>query len=365
MTQLQQITSSQAQPEVPINENAETLSAIAFGGKRHPATAGLVWGYYGGLYNGNTVADGTLTLTDNADNYVVVLRSSGVISSSTTSTNSINVLYAKLYKVTCLAGGVTAVLDQRLDTNGLLLGGAGGGGGGSFTGGTLTTPINEAPAVTLPSAATVNIGAAGANSISVSGTTTITAFDTIASGARRLLTFAGALTLTHNTTSLILPGAANIVTVAGDIAEFRSEGGGNWRCIDYTRATRTAAAADLQGTGLVAGSVGFREIPQTSASANYTTVASDAGKHVLHPSADTTARTFTIPANASVAYPIGTPITFVNQNGGGVITIAITTDTMRLAGAGTTGNRTLAANGIATAIKLTATEWIISGTGLT
>jgi hypothetical protein len=47
------------------------------------------------------------------------------------------------------------------------------------------------------------------------------------------------------------------------------------------------------------------------------------------------------------------------------MTIAITTDTMRLAGAGTTGSRTLAANGIATCLKLTATEWIISGTGLT
>ena len=56
----------------------------------------------------------------------------------------------------------------------------------------------------------------------------------------------------------------------------------------------------------------------------------------------------------------------INQNGtGGVVTIAITTDTMRLAGAGTTGSRTLARNGVATAIKITATEWIISGTGLT
>ena len=92
---------------------------------------------------------------------------------------------------------------------------------------------------------------------------------------------------------------------------------------------------------------------------------SDSGKHIFHPSADTTARTYTIPANASVAYPIGTAITFVNQNGAGTLTIAITTDTMRLAGAGTTGNRTLAANGIATALKVTSTEWIISGTGLT
>jgi len=111
--------------------------------------------------------------------------------------------------------------------------------------------------------------------------------------------------------------------------------------------------------------VGFKNIPQNSQSAAYTLVLTDAGKHILHPSADTTARTFTIPANASVAYPIGTALTFVNQNSAGVITIAITTDTMRLAGAGTTGSRTLAANGIATAIKLTSTEWIISGTGLT
>jgi len=111
--------------------------------------------------------------------------------------------------------------------------------------------------------------------------------------------------------------------------------------------------------------VGFRNIPQNSQSAAYTCVLADAGKHIFHPSADTTARVYTIPANASVAYTIGTAITFINQNAAGVITIAITSDTMRLAGAGTTGSRTLAANGVATAIKVTSTEWIISGTGLT
>lgn len=112
-------------------------------------------------------------------------------------------------------------------------------------------------------------------------------------------------------------------------------------------------------------SVGYLNIPQNSQSAAYTLVLADSGKHILHPSADTTARTFTIPANGSVAFPVGTAITFVNQNGAGAVTIAITTDTMRLAGAGTTGSRTLAANGVATAIKITSTEWIISGTGLT
>jgi len=111
--------------------------------------------------------------------------------------------------------------------------------------------------------------------------------------------------------------------------------------------------------------VGYLIIPQNSQSTAYTLVIGDSGKQIFHPSADTTARTFTIPANGTVAFPVGTAVTFINQNNAGVVTIAITTDTMRLAGAGTTGSRTLAANGIATCIKITSTEWIISGTGLT
>jgi hypothetical protein len=111
--------------------------------------------------------------------------------------------------------------------------------------------------------------------------------------------------------------------------------------------------------------VGFKNIPQNSRSANYTCTITDAGKHIFHPSADTTNRTFTIPSNASVAYPIGTAITFINENGtGGVITIAINSDTLRLAGSTSTGSRTLARNGVATAIKVTNTVWYISGSGI-
>ena len=122
----------------------------------------------------------------------------------------------------------------------------------------------------------------------------------------------------------------------------------------------------IDGTVTMGGiAVGYLGIPQNSQSAAYTLVLADAGKHILHPSADTVARTFTIPANGAVAYPVGTAISFVNQVSAGSLKIAITTDTMRLAGAGTTGSRTLAANGIATAVKMTATEWLISGTGLT
>ena len=109
--------------------------------------------------------------------------------------------------------------------------------------------------------------------------------------------------------------------------------------------------------------VGFRNIPQNSQSADYTCVLADAGKHIFHPSSDANARTFTIPSS-SVAYPIGTAITFVNMTAA-VVTIAITTDTMYLSSAGTTGSRSLAQYGSATALKLTTTTWLISGSGLT
>jgi hypothetical protein len=136
----------------------------------------------------------------------------------------------------------------------------------------------------------------------------------------------------------------------------------------FNSAVVMSSSLDVTNTatmGVITNAVGFRIIPQNSKSEAYELVLADSGKHILHPSADTTARTFTIPANSSVAFPIGTAITFINQNGAGVVTIAITTDTMRLSPAGTTGSRTLAANGSATCIKLTATEWIISGSGLT
>lgn len=110
-------------------------------------------------------------------------------------------------------------------------------------------------------------------------------------------------------------------------------------------------------------SVGYLNIPQNSQSAAYELVLADAGKHILHPASDNNARTFTIPANASVAYAVGTALTFVNMIN--TVTIAITTDTMYLANAGSTGSRTLAAYGVATATKIDSTTWVISGNGLT
>lgn len=109
--------------------------------------------------------------------------------------------------------------------------------------------------------------------------------------------------------------------------------------------------------------VGYLEIPQNVKSANYTLVLSDSGEQITK--TGTGAFTVTIPANTSVAFPIGTVVTFVNNAASGNLTIAITTDTLRLAGSSTTGSRTLAAYGIATAVKVGATVWMITGAGLT
>lgn len=165
----------------------------------------------------------------------------------------------------------------------------------------------------------------------------------------------GNFTITHSSGALTMSGTLSLGTSNA------------FTCgtIELGAATDTTISRSAAGVIAVEGVPVYSNIPQNSQSAAYTLVLADAQKHILHPSADTTARVFTIPANSSVAFPIGTAVTFINQNAGGVITISITTDTMRLAGAGTTGSRTLAANGIATAIKVTSTEWIISGTGLT
>lgn len=182
-----------------------------------------------------------------------------------------------------------------------------------------------------------------ANLTSIQGQTVTLTGAFIRSGAH-------SLTLTTSgTTTVTLPTTGTLSTLAG------SETLSNKTFTDAVNSISTPTTT----------TVGYLGIPQNSQSTAYTLVLTDAGKHLLHPSADTTARTFTIPANSSVAFPIGTAVTFINQNAGGVITIAITTDTMRLAGAGTTGSRTLAANGIATAIKVTSTEWIINGVNLT
>lgn len=105
----------------------------------------------------------------------------------------------------------------------------------------------------------------------------------------------------------------------------------------------------------------FYGIPQTTKDADYTFALADAGQGFYHDSAS--AHTWTIPSNAAVAYRKGTTLTFEND-GTGAITLAINSDTLVLSGTGATGSRTLARYGMATAVKVGSTRWMLSGTGL-
>jgi hypothetical protein len=107
----------------------------------------------------------------------------------------------------------------------------------------------------------------------------------------------------------------------------------------------------------------FNSILQTSYSAAYTVKITDANKQLLHPTADNNARTLTIDSNANVPFPIGTALTGINEIN--TVTLAITTDTLVWSPTGGTGSRTIAANGIFTAVKYTSTKWMLSGSGIT
>ena len=86
----------------------------------------------------------------------------------------------------------------------------------------------------VASATTCDIGAAATDRVSITGTTTITSLGTGLSRIR-FVTFTGALILTYNATSLILPTSASITTAAVDAALFSSDSSGNWTCLKYQR----------------------------------------------------------------------------------------------------------------------------------
>ena len=166
--------------------------------------------------------------------------------------------------------------------------------------------------------------------------------------------FAGFLTTTGSPSTLTTDSLFNYVSVLLN---------GETLVAPFTQdvSTNNLTIAPI-GAGVTDGTyaLGWLVVPQ-NAQSSYTLVLSDSGKQIF---TATGGATWTIPANASVAYPIGTAVTFVNQSTS-ACTITITADTMYLGGAGTTGTRTLGTYGFATALKTSATTWIISGTSLT
>jgi hypothetical protein len=223
----------------------------------------------------------------------------------------------------------------------------------------VVTAVDHIPSLTLGAALPIASGGTGSTSTTfVDLTTNVTGTLPVANGGTGITSFG-----TGVATFLGTPSSANLAAAVTDET-------GTGALVFANTPTFVTPVLGTPTSGTLSGctvdgtdAVGFRNTPVNSQSADYTLVLADSGKTIFHPVADDNARTFTIPANSSVAYPVGTVISFVNlQN---TVTIAITTDTMYLAGTGTTGSRTLAEYGVASALKVDSTSWVISGNGLT
>jgi hypothetical protein len=171
----------------------------------------------------------------------------------------------------------------------------------------------------------------------------------------------GTSTFTNIAVYTNLTGSTSTTTGALQVAGGIGIGGGVFVGGTVTATTFTGLAS-AGTTATTAAALGYIGMPQNSTASSYTLVAGDQGKHIY---ITATGQTITIPANASVPFPIGTSIAFIAGPSATTVSIAITTDTMYLGGSGTSGTRTLVAYGMATAVKVAATTWFINGTGLT
>jgi len=117
---MQQILSSQASPEIIINENFESLDHLAVYARNPATTSALTWGYYGGRWAGFAVSNATLALTASSTNYIVVNKTTGVISTSTATTNWNNSNgFARVYSVVTGTTSATSYEDHRVGGQGI------------------------------------------------------------------------------------------------------------------------------------------------------------------------------------------------------------------------------------------------------
>lgn len=171
-----------------------------------------------------TVGTGSKSLTiETGKNFVLGMN---VLLASTAS--PANTMYGQVTSYTAGSGALVVNVTQVTGSGTLAAWTV------SLSGPALPTVINELKGADIASSSTLNLDAASGNFVHVTGTTPITAI-TLASGAERTVVFDGSLTITHNSVSLPLPGAANITTAAGDTMLVRGDGAGNARVVAYTR----------------------------------------------------------------------------------------------------------------------------------
>jgi hypothetical protein len=206
---------------------------------------------------------------------------------------------------------------------------------------------------TTASGARTNLGATGIGSALFTAATAASARSTIsaaASGANSDIT-----SLTGLTTPLsVAQGGTGATTAGSALTNLGAAASGA-----NTDITALDQDVTITATGTIAaGTLGYRGLPQNAQTGAYTLALSDAGKHI-----SITTGGVVVPANSSVAFPIGTAVVVYNDSASSQ-TISITTDTMYLAGTATTGSRTLQQRGLATCVKVASTTWVISGAGL-
>ena len=162
-----------------------------------------------------------------------------------------------------------------------------------------------------------------------------------------------------NNVTVTIPGGGGSLSITANRAAV-SDGSGNLIAatttdteIGYVAGVTSAIQTQLNSKQSIS-------MPQNVQSANYTFVATDAGCQILHPASDNNARTFTVPANSSVPFPVNTIITVVNEVNAVFITSA---DTIATYGGDSTDNYILYPNGIVYLQKITSTKWVIWGTG--
>ena len=218
--------------------------------------------------------------------------------------------------------------------------------------------------LTVPSTLTVSGGTANFSvGLQLAGVSVLTAasaatltnktFDTAGTG-NAFTVNGNAITASAGTATITVPNTTGTLATLANTETFTN------KTITALKAASTVNDKDSSGTAY---SIGFREVPQNAKTATYTLVLEDSGKHI-----SITTGGVTIPANGSVSpqvlFPIGTAIVIYNNSSANQ-SIAITTDTLRLAGTATTGTRTLAQYGVATVLKVDTAVWTITGAGLT
>jgi len=246
------------------------------------------------------------------------------------------------------------------------------GGAVRLTGGTISTSDSSGIAVTV--ATTFNSDVTVENELTVNGQVTIGG-ELIIGGSlivNGTTTTINSVTLTVDDKNIELGSTVSPTDATADGGGITLKGStdktfnyvnstGLWTANIGVAATSFTGAAAIATTASTAASVGYMGIPQSATATTATLAIGDAGKHIY---VTTNTQTITIPANSVVPYPIGTAITFVAGPSATTMTIA-NNDTMYLVGVGTSGSRTLAAYGTATAIKVASTTWFINGSGLT